>query len=514
MTGGYQPNAAQIAEVRQANKAAPIEQDIMLRYDRDTLQMVDYWRQVEDIINGIKAMRNGSELYLPKFVQEDATTYEYRLKCTKMTNVYRDIVEGLAAKPFEEEITLPDGEKEDETKPPQQIMEFCENVDGAGNNLSVFSALSFFNAINNAIDWIFVDNPVIDKTTVRTVEEARAAGIRPYWSRVLAKNVRSVKSKMNGSSELITYIRIFEPGDVDHVRVLERSDTGVVTNKLYVKKDAWRDVQGGQTQYHLESETTLEIDVVPLVPIIVGRRDGKAWVFDPVLRDAADLQVDLYQSESALKYIKQLSAYPMLSGNGIKPQLEADGKTPQKILVGPGRVLYAPMDGNGNAGSWAYVEPGAQSMTFLASDIETTQQALRELGRQPLTAQSGNLTVITAATAAGKARTAVGAWALGLQDALENAFVITSKFLGVKYDPIVSVYTDFDEFVEGKDTESILTAAEKKIISRETARHEMRRRGVLSVDNDEETEKKRLLDETAIDDENADDDPPVTDKKK
>ena len=93
---------------------------------------------------------------------------------------------------------------------------------------------------------------------------------------------------------------------------------------------------------------------------------------------------------------------------------------PKPLSVGPAKVLYAPPDGAGNSGSWAYVEPSAQSLTFLAGDIKETKQDLRELGRQPLTA-TANVTVINSAMAASKAKSAVGAWAIGLKDALENA---------------------------------------------------------------------------------------------
>lgn len=491
----------------------PVEMDRMLQRSSDIASMVPYWDQVLDITGGIRTMRAASTTYLPMFVDEEKASYQYRLKCTKMTNVFRDIVEGLAAKPFEHEVTLPDGEDTDDTAPPEDIVTFTENVDGAGNNLTVFSGLAFFNAIRDAVTWIFVDNPVFDRETIRTKADEKAANIRPYWSHVLAKNVIEVKSIMNGSNETITYFKVLEPGKPDHIREFTRVGN-VVTWALYEKRLEWRQLDGGeQTQFFQVGNGTLAIDTIPFVPIITGRRNGRTWAFDPAMLDAADLQVDLYQQESALKYIGQLAGYPMLAGNGIKPPKDAKGN-PEKLAVGPGRVLYSPADGNGNVGSWAYVEPGAQSMTFLASNIEATKQDLRELGRQPLTAQSGNLTVITTAVAAGKARTAVGAWALGLKDALENAFVITAKYLAIKYDPVVDVFTDFDEFIDGKDSETIIAAVNGKVISRKTARFELKRRNILSADFNEEAEQKELLKDIVMDDANNDDPPPPEDKSK
>lgn len=490
-------------------------QDILLARSPDSAAMLEYWDLTDTLVDGINALRLAGERYLPKFTDEQDPDYQYRLKCTKLTNIYRDTVEGLASKPFEQEVEL----VTDENKTvPDEIEAFEENVDGSGNNLTMFASAAFFNGVNSAIHWIFVDYPDPESNPdIRTRADEKAAGVRPYWSHILGRNVFDPRSKVINGKETLTYIRIFEPGKPDHVRIFERDPiTGIVRWELREKQETWIDYGTGKTQFHTVDEGTISIGVIPLVPFITGRRDGRSWKLFPAMRDAADLQVELYQQESGLKYIKTLAAYPMLAANGIKPMMEADGKTPKKLAVGPGRVLYGGMDGAGNVGSWSYVEPGAQSMTFLAADAKETAQNLRELGRQPLTAQSGNLTVITTAVAAGKAKSAVKAWAFGLKDALENAMVMTCAWLKItpeKYDPTVNVYTEFDEFMEGKDLETLQAARAAKDISQLTYWDELKRRAVLSPEFDAETEEKRLLDELPGDgvDTNGNDDPPEID---
>ena len=214
------------------------------------------------------------------------------------------------------------------------------------------------------------------------------------------------------------------------------------------------------------------------------------------MRDAADLQIELYLQESALKFCKLLTAYPMLSANGVAPEKDGAGN-PKRIAIGPGRVLYAPPNGStGRPGSWAYIEPTAKSLEFLAKDVDATIAQLRELGRQPLTAQSGNITVITAAVAAGKSKSAIKSWALGLKDALENALVITSMWLNITYEPEVNVYTEFDDASDNIDELPAIAAAyTNKIISRQTYGFELQRRGVLSPEYDYDTETDRLLED-------------------
>lgn len=518
----YNPTPADVQAAKEAQRRGNTGQsDQMLVKSRDIARMVPYWDLVDDIIGGVDAMSAAGETYMPKFVDEDITAYDYRLKNTKMTNIYRDILEGLSTKPFEQEITLPatsegEGDKKIDTPVPDEVLEFTENVDGAGNNLSVFAASTFFNGINSAIDWIFVDYPP-ENPDVRTIEDAKKANMRPYWSHVLARNVINVKSVMVGSNEVISFMRILEPGQPDHIREFERLDTGAIAWRLFEKRDAWRDIEGGKTQFFGIAGNMLRIDQIPLVPFITGRRDGRGWCFFPPMADAAIQQKELYQQESALKFVKNLAAYPMLAGNGISPPKDAEGK-PQKLAVGPGRVLYGPRDGDGNAGEWTYVEPSATSMKFLAECITDDQQQLRELGRQPLTAQSGNLTVITTAVAANKAKSAVGQWAYMLKDCLENCFVITCKWLNIsvdQYDPVVSVYTEFDEFIDGKDLETLDADRDRGDISRETLLEEKKRRGVYGPEFTVERENDRILKEVPSVglDNNPNDNPPIEDVK-
>ena len=459
--------------------------DKISKRSADSQAMLDYWDKTDAIMGGIKTMRDAGDAYLPKFPNESKEEHDFRLTQTKMTNVYSDVVEGLASKPFEEEITL-DGE--DKT-----FDEFVEDVDGAGNNLTQFGAVTFFNGINSVIDWIFIDYPNPAKGEIRTKEQQKKAGIRPFWSRVLGRNMLEAKTKIINGQEVLILARILEPGTPTMVRKFERSEDGVVNWTLYKKSE------NTATTAVIEDEGVITIGVIPLVPFATGRRVNKGFLFRPAMQGAVDLQIELFQQESDLKFAKKMSAFPMLAGNGVKPEMSEDGKKPKRLAVGPAVVLYAPMDGSGKAGSWAYVEPSAASLKFLAEEIKETKQDLRELGKQPLTAQSGNLTVITTAVAAGKSKSAVVAWALSLKDVLENAFKITAMWMKTNVEPSVTVYTEFDSFLDGEDgLDKLITMNEKGKLSTETLHHETKRRRYLSPEFNHTDEMGRILGEAPV----------------
>lgn len=450
----------------------------------DISQMRPYWDKVAAILGGRDTIIAGGQAYLPKFPEESDKDYDYRLSLAKFTNIYRDVTEGLATKPFESEVTINIEGAEDV---PSELQELVENIDGSGNNLTMFSALSFFNAINYAVDWIFIDYPTIPEDRVITRADAKRLRLKPFWTHVLASNVLEVKTEVIGSEDVISYMRIKEPGvngAKTYIREFRRSGDTVTWSLWETEGDT--PVAGG----------TLSIGIIPMVPVITGRRDGKSWKFFPPMQDAADLQITLYQNETALEYIKTLSSYPMLAGNGMKPPMEADGKTPKRVSVGPSRVLWGVPDGAGNHGTWSYVEPQANSMEFLKKDISSTKQDLRELGRQPLTALSSQLTTVTTSIAAGKARSAVTAWALGLKDSLEQAFLITCMYMKLPYEPQVTVYTGFDNVLDdGKDLDTLNAARDRGDLSQETYWFELKRRKVLSPEFSPDAERERLLDD-------------------
>ena len=111
--------------------------------------MAPYWVMVSTILAGANAMRKAKQ-YLPKFPNESETDYKFRRENSKFTNIFRDIVENLAAKPFSKEVELTD-------KATDRIKKLSENITGQGDHLHVFAANCFFHGISYAIDWILVD---------------------------------------------------------------------------------------------------------------------------------------------------------------------------------------------------------------------------------------------------------------------------------------------------------------------------------------------------------------------
>ena len=473
--------------------------------------MCSYWEMIEAINSGAEAMRQKGDVYLPKFPNESAEDYKYRKQTAPFTNIYGDVSKNLASKPFAKELTLKEGAA-------RSLVDLCEDIDGQGNNLHVFAAATFQDGIDFAIDWIFVDYtkapPVAGRP--RTQAEETALKLRPYWVHICADRVLAVYSDFIDGKETIIYARIkedvveregFTEKTTNRVRELKREKQadgsyGEATFQVYEKQT---DTGGKVTWVSIEGPTKITIGVIALAPFMTGKRIGSTWQFKPRLRDIAFLQIEEFQQESNLKSIMEATSYPMLAGNGIG-EAKDDKGGPIRVPAGPRAVLFAPMNANGNHGTWTFIEPSAESVKTLISHLDDTQKNMRDLGMQPLT--TANLTVITTANVSVKAHSAVQAWALALKDALELAFSFTILWLKAGTEqPEVQVFTDFGvDFEAAKELDSLIKGQAQGIFSKKTVQIEFKRRGVLSdnFDPDEEelqiaSEQQGLEGEQAID---------------
>lgn len=466
--------------------------------------MAAYWSMISAILGGTPTMRAAGKTYLPKFPNESDTDYELRQQNAKFTNIFGDILDTLASKPFEREVQV---------KNADALVDLIEDVDGQGNHLHVFAAAAFHAGIANAIEWVLVDYTK-DVPAGATKAQEESLGARPYWVRVPPQSLIAVYSESINGKETIVHARLREDvkeregyGEVirERVRVMDReltrNERGEVTGAGPATWELFEKQKGanGQEIWVSVGAGVYSIGIIPLVPFITGRRHGSSWVIKPPLADAAYLQIEHYQQESGLKHKNELNNFTMLAGQGVAPPLGDDGK-PMQVPAGPQTVLYAPPDGEGNAGRWEWLGVETEGLKFSLDYVQSIESQIRELGRQPLTAQSGNITTITAAFAGDKAHTVIEAWALNFKDFLENCLKITAMWRKVSVEPEVDISTDFAlSLKEDTGIDSLDAAQQRGAISWLTWFEEMKRRGIIGPNVSADEEWRRLQSEMPSD---------------
>jgi hypothetical protein len=112
-----------------------------------------------------------------------------------------------------------------------------------------------------------------------------------------------------------------------------------------------------------------EFERTSTTAVCAEKRLGSTWRVEPALRDIAYMQIEDFQQASNLKSVKEVTAFPMLAGNGVTQSVDANGDA-TTVPVGPKAVLFAPMGADGKFGKWEFIEPSSQSLTFLKADLE------------------------------------------------------------------------------------------------------------------------------------------------
>lgn len=439
------------------------------------------WGLIKAIRAGAKAIRECGERYLIKFAAETPEEYRRRLMSAPWRPEFNDAVQTLSAKPFTKQVKLADGSSE-------EMKAIASNIDGRGNNLHVFSKDIFEGGISMGAHGILVDFP--SGQSGRTVAEERASGVRPYWVPVDADDILSIVTEQRGAKRVVTYLRVRE-SRIERDGFEERL-VSLVREIMPGEWRTWRqDGIGAAKQWVVDGEGAMTLDEVPFVLFTTADLSGDQYVRPPLL-DLADMQIELYNALSKKEQIFTIAGSPMLTANGMAgPQ---DGSA---IETGPGRVLYAP-GVEGITTGWQYIQPEAANLKEIREDISEIVADLRRLGMQPMVTKAGNTPAVAFALDGEKSYTVLQSWALGLKDALEQAFVFTAMWLKQAGSAAeVLVHTDFAVGLYGaEEVKTLLEARKEAQISQETFWDEYQRRGILGPQFDREKERDRLAKES------------------
>ncbi len=451
---------------------------------------------ISDVLAGVDAMRARSKVYLPQYGRELEKEYRRRVSSAPWRPEFVDVLRTLSAKPFSQPITLP-------ADTPKAIVEFADNVDGRGNNLHVFAHRLFVDAVAYGISIITIDFP--KRTWGPSVADAIAANPRPYWCLIPISNVIALYTEFKNGREIVVHLRTREDTTVvdgfgeklvERIRVIDRGSWSLWEKR----KDAsgtttWVSIDGGELQ-----NGSGKLDAVPAVIVVTGDRQGTIKT-KPPLKDLADMQVELFRALSRQDELLTFAGSPMLATTQYLDQ--TDGTT-KVVEVGPKTVLGGASDNKGDQTKWYYVQPDAANIREVREHVESVIEDMQRLGLQPTITRSGTASATESDITAAKAHSALQAWALTLKDALEQAFVLTMPWMsenGRVIDPFsvsVNVHTDFAASFEATtEASTILTAEKQRVISKQTARDELARRGILGPAFQSRSEPKKISSEGA-----------------
>lgn len=434
--------------------------------------------RIRAVYAGTEAMRAAGRAYLPQWPAETAEAYAARLSSAYAPGYLRRIVDQFVGLAIRQPVSIADAAPE--------VLEWAEDIDLAGRDITAFAADVLAEAIVAGIAWIHVDAP--PRLEGETAADARL--LRPYLSLVPLEDVLGWRTEAGPGGIRLVQVRLREhdtepAGEwgqrvVQRVRVLDSTDSGVLV-RVFQRIETGR--RAGQWEQIEERQTDApEITVVPVYTARTG-----FWTARPPLLDAADLCVAHWQSLSDQRTILHVARVPILFGAGLATQERIEISASSAILTPDpsARLQYVEHSG-------AAIEAGRRDLADLEQQI--AMHGVR-LAAERVSPQSATGAAIEAA----RELSALQWWAANLADALEHCLALMGRYAGIDQTGVVSIDTEYQ--IAGasvQELDSLLRANQLGLISRATLINELRRRGVLSDAIDAEAEAEAAAAEALL----------------
>jgi hypothetical protein len=425
------------------------------------------------LLGGTTAMRKAGKTYLPQWPNETDSAYKARCAAATLFPAYARTTEVLTGKPFSKPLTFADDV-------PEQIKEWCENIDLQGHNLHAFGAAVCKHAIDYGLCGILADFPPT-RGRLKTRADEAAAGVRPYLVHIHKQNILGWRAQRINGVLTLTQLRFLESvtepdgpfaeTTIDQVRVLYPGKWEVWRESDQVDAD-------GKKIWVIHDKGSTTLKKIPFVPVY-GKRTGFMQGTAPLV-ELAHMNVEHWQSKSDQQTILHIARIPLLFGKNL------DGA---EITVGTSSAIVA----DGENADLRYVEHSGKAIEAGRQSLKDLEDGMRQVGAELLVIKPGNTTIVQTQADNEAGMCVLQRIAQDLEDALDEALQLVAEWVRLPEGGHVTVFKDFGvASLEAASLELLRDMNVDGTLSDETLYREGQRRGVIGPDVSWEDEKTRI----------------------
>lgn len=383
------------------------------QYDK----MLKRWVKIDDLTDGIDAIKTKGEAYLIKGQRESTEDFGARLKHAEYFDMFNPTIDGLAG------IALAKKPAYGEDVP-QEIVTLLENADNAGNHIDTLTAKWFKGAIRKGIYYMLIDAPAVkDGETPRNKAEENQRGLRPYsvlidpkqiinW-RIIVENGVQVLD-MAVIKETITTYEGYSEATSDAYRVLRRGSFEVYT------------VRGNQATLIDSGNTKLSY-----IPLIALDLDDELPPMEakPPLYDVCNMNISHYNKGTDVAATSFRTNNPLFSAVGVTTD-------EYKLVVTDGNSAF--VTANPDA-SFSWIESKGDCIETTRNLMKDLEERIAIMGLSVLTEKGGNVTATERILDAAHVQSKMSIWIERLKDALENMLIVYADYLNLTSGGTVTV---------------------------------------------------------------------------
>lgn len=449
----------------------------------------EYLQLPRDLLGGTMAMRKARERYLRKGAAELLDDYELRLESTFLIDSYPRTLNFLTGQVFKKDVALEDAS--------DSAVEFTDDVDGQGNNISVFCQKVFRDGLNCGVSFVFVDFSRVE-TRHRTDgggmeyklsdgswepytrDAVKKNGFGPRWVHISPAQVISIRAERGK----IAHFRYFEEVEVpDKSSRWEKKFSKKIRVLEPGKWEVWGSSENDNgTEWVLESEGSFSI---PDVPVAVFRPGEPLSDFTamPALQGLAELCVEHWQSSSGHRHLMDWVRRPMFFGRLLRSGPD-DG---EPIPFGPNRLL----DANDPSADLKSVGVDPSSVAASSADLDKIESKMALYGLRLLLPRTGGITATQNALESAENDSALKRWAKQFKDAIETALVFTARWLDEKQEAGIRLNDEFVKVFDGQLFGVLLQAEQAQVLPKRLVYDAIR--SLLPIQDDVEWEEVKAM---------------------
>ncbi|MCP4660994.1 MAG: DUF4055 domain-containing protein [bacterium] len=425
------------------------------------LRMEEHWPLIDDLTGGTAAMRENSDLWLPREEAEEVAAYDQRLGRSFLFGAYADTVDKIKSRPFSKPVSLTGAESLHE-----QLVGIERDADRQGRSLTEFLKMCFEVGGNYGLVHVLVDYPAGGMGI--SLAEQRERDVRPYFVMVSPKDLIGWRKAGNSVSRVrIQGTRTVEQGEYGdteqtYIRQIEFGENGGEW-AVYVKGDEqhWAVAEEGQHTFQ----------GAPFLTLYFNRKGFLEA--RPPLQQLADMNLAHWQSDSQQRNILHYARVGTIFMSGCTEE-----EIEHPITIGPRQFLRSTNE-NAKAG---YVEHSGKAIGSGAEDLDKLERRMEVLGMQPFVQRTGVETATGRVRDAALSDSNVEAWVRMTETWAKELYEVAAQHVGTTLpeDFGVNIFSEFGLSTRPADDMKLLDAARLRgDLSRETWLVEAKRRGLF-----------------------------------
>jgi hypothetical protein len=322
----------------------------------DYMRMLPLWVKCADVAEGEHAVHSKGTLYLPKLADEDAGSYQSRLKRTALFNAMWRTIAGLKGMLFRKDASL---------DAPQSVIDALQDADLSGTPINVLAQEVVEEILTTGRTGLLVDYPSTQQTEGMTVAQVSRLGLRPVLAHYTAATIINWRTARVGGVQKLTLIVLKESASVpgedefaqeteDRYRVLDLID-GKYRQRLY------RIDKKGDDELISEYYPMMRGAAMTTIPFfILGADSIGPRIESPPLLDLAEMNLHHYMVAADYEHGCHFSGLPTAVISGY------NAPEGEKLVIG-GKGIITLSDPNASA---AYME--------VQSDFEALRKNLQD----------------------------------------------------------------------------------------------------------------------------------------